>query len=120
MLQDKEDKVVDKYNKLIRENEAESFTSIKRAKRELDDERYAHSKTRESQQLELIKETVKLEQLITNLTADKMVLEKEAAMLRTAFENMGFDVVDVKEMMESLVKALSVKNTVQMISPSSK
>ena len=119
MIQEAEEKVLDKYNRLIRENEQESFKKVKDAQRQLDREQFAHEQTREYQKLALIKETAKLEETIVKLSADKTVLEKECAMLRTAFENMGFDVVDVKEMMESLVKALSVKNTVQMITPSS-
>lgn len=52
---------------------------------------------------------------IETLTIENGSLKKENEVLNKAFENLGFDVKDMKEMMGKLVDGIISKNTVQLI-----
>jgi hypothetical protein len=56
-----------------------------------------------------------LETTITTLQKDNSVLEKEKEILTKAFENMGFDVKDMKSILDKLVDGLVSKNEISVI-----
>lgn len=49
------------------------------------------------------------------LIAKHAQMESEVAMLNKAFENLGFDVKDMKEILNKLVDGLVTKNTISVI-----
>lgn len=51
----------------------------------------------------------------SQLTIDKAILQKEVAMYEKAFENLGFDVKDMKEILNKLVDGLVSKNQIQLV-----
>lgn len=59
--------------------------------------------------------TAELKKENTKLQIELGQIKKENEVMTKAFENMGFDVKDSKEMMSDLIKALGVKNQVQVI-----
>lgn len=52
---------------------------------------------------------------IARLTLENGNLKKETEILTKAFENMGFDVKDMKEILNKLVDGIVSKNTVQLV-----
>lgn len=69
----------------------------------------------DSNDLEVRKRTKSLEDEISNLTMQKASLQKEVDMLTKAFENLGFDVKDMKDILNKLVDGVVSKNTVNVI-----
>ena len=68
------------------------------------------------QEAKLIEATAKLNKEIQELTISKNNSEKECEILTKAFENLGFDVKDMKSILDKLVDGLIAKNQIQMIS----
>ena len=64
---------------------------------------------------ELLKQEQVNKKTISDLTIKKEILEGKVVMYEKAFENMGFDVKDMKEILNTLADALKVKNTVQVV-----
>lgn len=50
---------------------------------------------------------------------ENSVLKKEVAILNKAFENMGFDVKDMKEILNKLVDGLIAKNEIKLVNTKS-
>lgn len=69
----------------------------------------------ESQKAEILKATRQTQEAKDKLEKDLAVANAKVKMLEDAFNNLGFDVKDSKEMMSELIKALGVKNQVQVI-----
>lgn len=51
----------------------------------------------------------------SKLTIENGILTKEVDMLRLAFKNLGFDVKDMKGILDQLVKGLVSKNTINVL-----
>lgn len=65
--------------------------------------------------LEVRKATQTLEDKIKTLTIENESNKKEKEILTTAFKNLGFDVKDMKDILNKLVEGVVSKNTVQVI-----
>lgn len=52
---------------------------------------------------------------IQHLEVENARLQKETDMYQKAFKEIGFNVSDTKDMMQSMIKAMGTKNTVQVI-----
>lgn len=52
---------------------------------------------------------------INKLTMEKNSAEKESEILRSAFKNLGFDVKDMKEILNKLVDGIVSKNKIQLV-----
>lgn len=61
------------------------------------------------------KATKELNEKISKLTIENESNKKEKEMLTTAFKNLGFDVKDMKDILNKLVEGVVSKNTVQVI-----
>lgn len=61
------------------------------------------------------KKTEELSKLVTSLTIEKNNLQKEAEILTKAFQNLGFDVKDMKEILNKLVDGIVSKNSIQLV-----
>ena len=118
MLKEQSDKMTDKYNQLLRENKDECYRQITRSDQALQTKEFELKRFFVEQELEIKKETSKLQEVITKLTIEKGILDSENKILNKAFENLGFDVSDMKDILDSLVKGLISKNTISLISPS--
>lgn len=63
-----------------------------------------------------ISKAVALEKESTNrVEQDNAVLKKEVEILEKAFENMGFDVKDMKDILNKLVDGLIAKNEIKLV-----
>ena len=51
----------------------------------------------------------------TKLKEENAVLKKEISIIEKAFDNMGFDVKDMKGILEQLVKAIVSKNEIKIV-----
>ena len=51
----------------------------------------------------------------TKVSEENAVLKKEVSILNKAFENMGFDVKDMKEILNKLVDGLIAKNEIKLV-----
>lgn len=60
-------------------------------------------------------QTNSLSQELSDAKAARQVAEKEIAIYRAAFENLGFDVKDMKEILNKLVDGLIAKQQIQLI-----
>lgn len=49
------------------------------------------------------------------LSQENAVMKKEISILEKAFENMGFDVKDMKDILDQLVKGIVSKNTINVV-----
>lgn len=49
------------------------------------------------------------------LAQENAVMKKEISILEKAFENMGFDVKDMKDILDQLVKGIVSKNTINVV-----
>lgn len=56
-----------------------------------------------------------LEKEKSKLEAENVSLKKEIEILNKAFENMGFDVKDMKDILDQLVKGIIAKNEIKVI-----
>lgn len=63
----------------------------------------------------LQEKTKELNNKIQELTISENTVKKENEILRKAFENMGFDVKDMKEILNKLVEGIVSKNTVNVV-----
>lgn len=59
--------------------------------------------------------TRELQNKITELTIKNNNSEKEVEILTKAFENLGFDVKDMKEILSKLVDGIVSKNSIQLV-----
>lgn len=115
------------YNKLVNNNNSSEITEVKRLHsielethaRDRNNEREDYKKVieilEERQELELEKKTSELNSQIQTLKLEKGNLAKEVEILTKAFENMGFDVKDMKEILNKLVDGIVSKNQIQLV-----
>lgn len=66
-------------------------------------------------QLKINKATEEKEKENVKLKEENSVLKKEVEILEKAFENMGFDVKDMKEILNKLVDGIVSKNEINVI-----
>lgn len=67
------------------------------------------------QDLVIQKATKELEDKVQKLTLENGNYKKEVEILTKAFENMGFDVKDMKEILNKLVDGIVSKNSIQLV-----
>ena len=117
----------DKEYERLRDMESEDFRKIRRdfrlevedmqrkAKQDKDD--YTADLKRLHAETDLIvqEKTKVLTQKNQELTIENNNNKKEVEILTKAFENLGFDVKDMKSILDKLVDGLVSKNTIQMI-----
>lgn len=72
-------------------------------------------RTKSKLDIEISKATENLKKEITRLTIENGSYKKENEILTKAFENLGFDVKDMKSILDKLVDGIVGKNTVQVI-----
>lgn len=65
--------------------------------------------------LKIQKATKTLEDKLAQVTEERNNYKKEVEILTKAFENMGFDVKDMKDILNKLVDWVVSKNTVQLV-----
>jgi len=117
-------KLLEKNNKLSKDNISENNLeqkkfSLNEEKKDLDRDRKEFDKEKANLEVEverLVK--IKISELtdqINDLKVEKKVSEKEATMLRKAFENLGFDVKDMKGILDKLVDGLIAKNQIKLV-----
>ncbi len=110
----------------------EDITTLKKENRELkaDHERDI-ARTKESHGDELARvmanvdtkiteATNKLTKEVSTLESDKKIALEKVAMYEKAFENLGFDVKDMKDILNKLVDGLVSKNQIQLIGSGTK
>lgn len=66
-------------------------------------------------QMKINKATEDKDKQINTLAQENAVLKKEVSILEKAFENMGFDVKDMKDILDQLVKGIVSKNTINVV-----
>lgn len=73
--------------------------------------------SREAMKLDvkLHEKTKELKEEISKLTTENNNYKKEVEILTKAFENMGFDVKDMKEILNKLVDGIVSKNSIQLV-----
>lgn len=65
--------------------------------------------------VKLHEKTKELKAEISKLTTENNNYKKEVEILTKAFENMGFDVKDMKEILNKLVDGIVSKNSIQLV-----
>lgn len=95
-------------SRLIEQNEYERSQD----KRKHEDE---VTRNKHNADIALAKEVAKERAEVTKLTIENGGLKKENEVLTTAFKNLGFDVKDMKDILDSLVKGIVAKNEVKVI-----
>ena len=110
-----------KENKELKEVEVRL---IKEQKEEIEDLKREHAMALVDQSRQLtqdsedkvrtIKETARVETI--KLTKENAVLTEKVSILEASFKNMGFDVKDMKGILDGLVKGIVAKNDIKIIS----
>lgn len=89
------------------------------AKREI--ERLKEKASDESRRRDALESTIlaektnELKKKADDETNKRVILESEVSMYKSAFENMGFDVKDMKEILNKLVDGIIEKSTINVI-----
>lgn len=65
--------------------------------------------------IKIAEEVAKEKEASQVIKEENAVLKKEVEILEKAFENMGFDVKDMKEILNKLVDGVVSKNTIQLV-----
>lgn len=77
-------------------------------------------RTRATLDVEIAEKTQALTKSLASTTAERDNFKKESEILTKAFENLGFDVKDMKEILNKLVDGVVSKNQIQLINNGSK
>ena len=101
-----------KHSEEISKIKAEYEEKLKKVEEKWED-KLARLESNQDVSLEEAKSELKKEN--SQLTIDKAILQKEVAMYEKAFENLGFDVKDMKEILNKLVDGLVSKNQIQLV-----
>jgi uncharacterized protein (DUF3084 family) len=94
----------------------EEIHNLKR--QNISDKQDFESKVRLAEQeisIKVAKEVAETKKENQELEKQNAVMKKEISILEKAFENMGFDVKDMKDILDQLVKGIVSKNTVNVI-----
>lgn len=109
--QELEAQLLEAQTQTKRNNEEHEF-AIKKLGQE---QTLALDKVKQEQETKIAEETAKLNKDITELTIKFNAAEAENNLLTKAFENMGFDVKDMKGILDKLVDGLISKNEIKVI-----
>jgi len=90
-------------------------TSNKKLKRELSDLEYKIEQNEKSHELESKERLYDKQREIDALESELDTKKAECDILNKAFENMGFDVKDMKEILGKLVDGIISKNEIKLI-----
>lgn len=117
-VNDLKNKVSSLENELAKAEKAHT-EKVEKLERQLKNDREDHaitlSRKTESVESAVLKATKELNATIQTLTIEKNKFEQEAAILKKAFENLGFDVKDMKDILNKLVDGIVSKNQIQLI-----
>ena len=102
------------HEKEIRELRREHIISITEKEREIESQEKILRAELQTKINEAAKES---EEINAQLREDNAVLKKEVEILEKAFENMGFDVKDMKGILTKLVDGIVASNEVKIINP---
>lgn len=107
------------YKEEIQSLKKEIDTLIDNHARKIDqlkeDNKIAIEREKASTDVQIHKATESLKDENLKLTIAKSKAEQEAEILTTAFKNLGFDVKDMKNILDKLVEGLVAKNQIQII-----
>lgn len=102
----------------------EAVESAKDHKREIGRLMLAHedevARTNANVDTKITEKTNELQKQVSRLESEKAIALKEVSMYERAFENLGFDVKDMKEILNKLVDGLVSKNQIQLIGSKNK
>lgn len=91
----------------------------KRFSRTTEENAYEYHQTLEreknSVELKVAKATKELNEKLSKTTEERNSLKKENEILTKAFENLGFDVKDMKDILNKLVDGIVSKNTINVV-----
>jgi predicted nuclease with TOPRIM domain len=117
-VHDLKDKVSD-LEKLLEKSDKSHAEQVEKFEKQIrvlaEDHVIAMERKQASIDLTVQKATKELNAKVQELTIAKNSAEKEAAMLNKAFENLGFDVKDMKDILNKLVDGVVSKNTIQLV-----
>lgn len=100
-LEDKLSTIEDKKDKEIENLKADQEIELKRMKLKLD--------------VDVSEATKKIKGDLETTTMERNNLKKECEILNKAFQNLGFDVKDMKDILNKLVDGIVSKNTIQLV-----
>lgn len=115
------------YNNLVTKNNSSEVEELKRNHRleiedirrdfenRITDAQLIVERAEDKAELVLEQKTSELNSQIQTLKLEKGNLAKEVEILTKAFENMGFDVKDMKEILNKLVDGIVSKNQIQLV-----
>lgn len=106
----------DRATKILKEDHVRAIDQIKREMGEADRRHQVDKNTSVREAVEAATDALKVEN--RDLTIQKERFADRAAMLEKAFENMGFDVKDMKEILGKLVDGLIAKHEINVIKTS--
>lgn len=115
MVVDDTECVRDYYIEVVKNKEDEIGTLRKDIENQQISYEILSSQKDEEIKVKILRATEESRKKIETLTIENGSLKKENEVLNKAFENLGFDVKDMKEMMGKLVDGIISKNTVQLI-----
>jgi hypothetical protein len=106
---------IEDQDKLIK-GKTETIDGLQKEIKNLkEDHAIALERKTQSVDMAVQKATKQLRDEVQTLTIAKNGAEKEAAMLTKAFENLGFDVKDMKDILNKLVDGVVSKNQIQLV-----
>lgn len=97
------------------EYEDDSKDKARQIKRLEEDSKIAIDRVKAEQDLVVQKATKTFEDKVQKLTIESEGYKKEKEILTQAFKNLGFDVKDMKEILNKLVDGIVSKNQIQLV-----
>jgi len=92
---------IDELLKKVKNNEEDTAIILKRKDAEVD--------------VKVSVATKELTKQLAQVTSERDNYKKESEILNKAFENLGFDVKDMKDILNKLVDGIVSKNTIQLV-----
>lgn len=103
------------FDKLVREGERKDEDHKREVSNLKEDSNILLERKDAEIETKIAKDTQALNELINELTIKKNNAEQKVEILETAFKNLGFDVKDMKSILNKLVDGLIAKNQIQLI-----
>lgn len=102
-------------DRIKNEYEEDSKEKARQIKNLQEDNKIAIDRIKAEQDIVIQKATKTLEDKIQKLTIESEGYKKEKEILTQAFKNLGFDVKDMKEILNKLVDGIVSKNQIQLV-----
>lgn len=102
-------------DRIKNEYEEDSKEKARQVKNLQEDNKIAIDRIKAEQDIVIQKATKTLEDKIQKLTIESEGYKKEKEILTQAFKNLGFDVKDMKEILNKLVDGIVSKNQIQLV-----